>query len=162
MLRQGNVVVTVSPNDHQLRCRPATRQNGDQVDGRIVDPLQIFEHDDEGASGRDCLQRIADLTQHSRTRGAEDFTPQDFATVRRPFTLRHPSETLVEFGERALTPYQNLGGTRRRRAPRRRALGHVAMNRYPRRDSVSMKMGFLASSPRTARMAAMWLFNTSG
>jgi hypothetical protein len=37
-----------------------------------------------------------------------------------------------------------------------------AMNRYPRRDSVSMKLGFLASSPRTARMVAMWLFNTSG
>jgi hypothetical protein len=37
-----------------------------------------------------------------------------------------------------------------------------AMNQYPRRASVSMKMGFLASSPRTARMAAMWLFNTSG
>ncbi len=37
-----------------------------------------------------------------------------------------------------------------------------AMNRYPRRDRVSMKMGFLASSPSTARMAAMWLFNTSG
>jgi hypothetical protein len=29
------------------------------------------------------------------------------------------------------------------------------MNRYPRLDSVSMKMGFRASSPRTARMAAM-------
>ncbi len=37
-----------------------------------------------------------------------------------------------------------------------------AMNRYPRRDSVSMKMGFLASSPSTDRMVAMWLFNTSG
>jgi hypothetical protein len=37
-----------------------------------------------------------------------------------------------------------------------------AMNRYPRRDIVSMKTGFLASSPSTARIAAMWLFNTSG
>jgi len=36
------------------------------------------------------------------------------------------------------------------------------MNRYPRRDIVSMNMGFLASSPSTARMAAMWLFKTSG
>jgi len=36
------------------------------------------------------------------------------------------------------------------------------MNRYPRWDIVSMNMGFLASLPSTARMAAMWLFNTSG
>jgi len=80
-----------------------------------------------------------------------------------PFALaRHPFETLVKLGERVITSDQDLRGTRRRRATCRRASVTGAMNRYPRRDIVSMNMGFLASSPSTARMAAMWLFKTSG
>jgi len=49
MLREGDLVVTVCPDEHQLRCRAATCQDRDQVDGRIVDPLQILEHDHERA-----------------------------------------------------------------------------------------------------------------
>src|SRR5439155_17661730 len=81
MLREGDLVVTVRPNKHQLRRRAATCQDGDQVDGRIVDPLEILEHDHERASRRDRLQRVADLPQHPRGGGAQDFAPQKFATV---------------------------------------------------------------------------------
>jgi hypothetical protein len=48
MLRQRDVVVTVRRNDHELRGGPPTRQDRYQVDGRIVDPLEILEYDEEG------------------------------------------------------------------------------------------------------------------
>lgn len=50
MLRERDLVVTVRPDKHQLRSRAATRQHRDQIDGRIVDPLEILEHDHERAS----------------------------------------------------------------------------------------------------------------
>jgi hypothetical protein len=39
-----------------------------------------------------------------------------------PFTVQHPSEPLVKLAEQAIAPYEDLGASRRRSGPRRRAL----------------------------------------
>jgi hypothetical protein len=39
-----------------------------------------------------------------------------------PFTVQHPSEPLVKLAEQAIASYEDLGASRRRSGPRRRAL----------------------------------------
>jgi hypothetical protein len=56
--------------DHQQPCRLAAPGDAaDQVDGRRIAPLQVFEHQQQRPLPREHLERIGDLAQHAHRHG---------------------------------------------------------------------------------------------
>ena len=70
----------VRTNDHQPGFAPLPRQVRDQVQRRVVAPVQVLQHEHQRRFGRERLERVAHLSQHPLARRAEHFaarTPRD-------------------------------------------------------------------------------------
>jgi hypothetical protein len=65
----------------QLRGTAPPRQRREQIDGRGIDPLEIFEHQQQRLARREGLQRLGDLPQHAFARRAEEFALEQLAVL---------------------------------------------------------------------------------
>jgi len=63
-------------DEHQFGRHLTARQCRDEIHRGVIDPLEIFENQQQRTFCGDSLQRLADFTQHSLTRGAQDLPLQ--------------------------------------------------------------------------------------
>ena len=70
MVTQHHVDRSIRPNHDQPRRVPAPCQISDEVHGRVVAPVQILEHQDQGPFRRHRLEGVGNLAQHPLARGA--------------------------------------------------------------------------------------------
>jgi hypothetical protein len=59
------------------------RQRRQKIERRGIGPVQVLEHEQQRFRYRNRLERLADLTQHSLARGAENLLLKFFAKLRR-------------------------------------------------------------------------------
>ena len=72
----------VSTDDHQPRFASLPRHVRDQVQRRVVAPVQIFQHEHQRRFSREGVKRVAHLSQHPLARGPEDIAPERLPILR--------------------------------------------------------------------------------
>ena len=94
--------------DHQkARCFLAARQHAEQVEGRIVAPVEILDHQQERGRGGQCLDGFRHLTQHALLGDPEQLAAQRLAiaAVFQPRQLHQPGGGVgLEYADHALGP----------------------------------------------------------
>lgn len=81
----------VGAEHEEPRGVPPARQPANQVEGGVVAPVQILDHEHEGTVGRDRIDGVAHLAQHAATRRSLDPVPQPAHLLGTPQT-RHLCE----------------------------------------------------------------------
>src|SRR5215216_2775256 len=79
MSTRDQLRVAISSNQHQVRGPDSRCEVRDQVERRVVAPVQVFKNQHKGLFGSEHLQCLAHFPQHSLARSSDYFTAQRLA-----------------------------------------------------------------------------------
>src|SRR5215510_6181933 len=84
-------------DDEQARRFAPLRQRRNEIQRRVIAPVQVFDHQHEWSVGRQRLDRSDNLAQHPLTRRPENLTLQRFASggVKERRHLRKPHRSAL-------------------------------------------------------------------
>ena len=119
VVAEDDVDRPIGADHHQPRRVAAPRQVADEIERRVVAPVQIFEHDDQRRLGGDRLDRLGHLAQHAFAGGARPLPLQRLA-----LGGRQQRRQLDEPGRRVLPQQLDDARAVRRSAEPRQAVEH--------------------------------------
>ena len=119
---------TIGGEEHQASGLSAPGKGRDEIERRVVAPVDVFQHEHEWHLGGQRLERLGHLAEHPLPRGAEDLSLETIAVGRRN-QRRH----LGEPGWRsASSTVMTLSPSARR--PSRPRASSTACSSHPRRE----------------------------
>src|SRR5262249_20393933 len=81
MPREDDVDRTIAPDDEETRGLRATPQHPEEIERRVVAPVEVLEDKDERTLCGESLERLGHLPQHPFLRDAEQIAPERIAIV---------------------------------------------------------------------------------
>ena len=107
VLADDQIDRTIGTDQEQSRGLRAPCQEGEQIDGRRVTPVQVLEDHDQWRFRRQRLDRFGDLAQHPLLRGAQQLPLQRVAVggTEEPWHLHEPGgRMLPQEGDQPVAP----------------------------------------------------------